>query len=77
MAFVKVADFIKTQLQEGVKEYFVFDGLDRVTDFYTAPVDAITGSPCLRTRYSYVSTSSRVEKVLEVLATWDATWDMP
>jgi hypothetical protein len=59
-----------------VKQYIVYDGSGRMTDVYTAHTNAITGTPCTRTRYSYDGTSSRVEKRKEQDATWDATWDI-
>lgn len=65
-----------TEAHEMVKQYLVYDGDGRVTDVYTAHTDAITGTPCSRTRYSYVTGTTRVEKRKEQDATWDTTWDM-
>jgi hypothetical protein len=68
---------IKTHAKELVKQYLVYDGSDRLTDVYTAPKEAVTGTPCQLTRYAYVGVTSRILKRLETTATWDATWDYP
>lgn len=67
---------LQTEAHEMVKQYLVYDGSGRVTDVYTAHTDAVDGTPCSRTRYSYDGVSSRIEKRKEQDATWDSSWDM-
>lgn len=65
-----------TEANEMVKQYLVHDGNGRLTDVYTAHTDAGDGTPCTRTRYTYVATTTRIEKRKEQNATWDSDWDM-
>ena len=75
--FNRAGDYIRTQLQDGIKTYCIFDGNDRLQYQYDAPLDAVTGSPCLVTQYGYILLTGRVEKRKEYLGVWDSTWDLP
>ena len=68
---------LKTGLHERTKNYIVYDGQGRMTDNYEAHADAITGTPCLRTRYSYVGLSTSITKRIEVEDTWNSSYDYP
>jgi len=65
---------LKTQKHELVKQYLVLDGSDRVSKIYTAPTDAVTGTPCEVTEYIYYLTTTIVIGRKEGKATWDASW---
>jgi hypothetical protein len=67
---------LKTNRNELVKQYIVYDGNGRMTDVYEARNDAEDGTPCLRTQYTYDGASSRIEKRLETLDTWLAAYDI-
>lgn len=67
---------LKTGRDELLKQFFVYDGSNRVTDIYEAHADANHGQPCLRTRYTYDGTSNRVLKMKEVDATWDSSYEL-
>jgi len=67
---------LKTNQNETVKQFLVYDINGRMTDIYEAHSGAEHGTPCLRTRYQYDGATNRVLKRLEVLSTWDSTWDM-
>lgn len=68
---------LKTVLHERTKNYCVYDGSGRITDNYEAHADAEDGTPCLRTRYSYVGTTAQIEKRVELEDVWSSTYDMP
>lgn len=71
-----VRDYLRTIKFEALKLYRVYDVNNRVVQQYEAPTNAKTGDLCLKTQYSYISTSARVEKVKESLSTWDTSWDL-
>jgi hypothetical protein len=68
---------LKSQLRELVKQYIEYDISGRPINIYTAPNDALDGAPCQLTQYAYDGISTRIQKRLETLSTWDDTWDMP
>ena len=72
-----VRDYLRTIRYEALKLFRVYDNLNRVIAQYEAPLTAKTGDLCMKTQYSYVSTSSRVEKMKESLDSWDSSWDLP
>lgn len=60
---------------EITKQYQELDGQNRPVRVYEAPVNAVTGSPCLVTEYVYHSPSSTVFKgKKEAYSTWNVTW---
>lgn len=68
---------LRTQAEELIKSYTLFDGVGRPDIIYTAPTDLADGGPCSQVKYEYVNaTSSKVLKMKESNATWDATWDI-
>lgn len=77
MSYQKATDFIKPHLKEAIKTHAVYDGNDRLIEFYEAVVDAIDGAPCLLTEYTYITpTSGLVENSKESISAWDAAWDI-
>ena len=75
-AFKRPSDFIRTQLNEAVKQYLVYDAFYRMIEIYVAPVDAVNTDPCLKTTYEYSGASVRIVKSKESIAAWDSTWDI-
>ena len=69
-------NLLKTQLNEFVKQYIVYDGSQRITSVYTAAVDTAHGGPCSKDEYEYDGGSTRVVKRKESAATWDSSWDI-
>lgn len=67
---------LRTNALENIKQHFVYDVSNRMTDVYEARANARNGDPCLRTTYTYVSTSTRVQAMKETDATWDSSWDI-
>jgi hypothetical protein len=66
---------LKTQANELVKQFIVYDVNGRPTQVYTAHTDAVQDTPCTLVTYQYVGASSRVEKMKESNATWDVSYD--
>lgn len=69
-------DLFSAQMQEAVKTYSAYDGSNRIVGFYVAPVGARNGDQCQLTVYAYDGATTRVLKTKEILALWDATWDI-
>lgn len=69
-------DRIKTQLNEARKEYFEYDGSNRLSKVYEAPIDAVNGDVCLVTEYAYDGVSLRIQKGKEYLGTWSSSYDI-
>jgi hypothetical protein len=68
---------LKTQNVTYVKQFIVYDGNLRPIEVYTAQTDAADGHNCSKVTYEYVSpSSSKVLKMKEENAPWDATWDI-
>lgn len=65
-----------TGLKENIKQYFEYDGSSRMVTVYEARANAQNGEPCLKTTYTYVSTSTRVQAMKEEDATWSSAWDI-
>lgn len=74
--FAQATDFIGSHLGEAIKSHSVYDISNRLTDFYTALTDAIPGTSCMRTRYTYDGITSRIIGTKEELSTWDSSWDI-
>lgn len=69
-------ELLKTQREELTKIYTTYDGSGRPTAVYSASANAITGTSCIKTTYSYDGSSARVTKRLEAYDVWDATYDI-
>lgn len=69
-------DFIKPHGREALKQYIVYDALYRMIAVYEAVADTAVGDQCLKTEYAYDGGSSRIVKMKESLATWQAGWDI-
>lgn len=68
---------LKTQQNELVKSYTVYDGQQRPIEIYTVHTDAVDNTPCSVVYYDYLNaTSSLVTKMKEDNAFWLATWDI-
>lgn len=67
---------LKTNQNEYIKSYIVYDGSARMVTIYEAKANSITGTPCLRTDYSYVGATARIEKMLESEDVWNASYDI-
>lgn len=72
----KTDEILRAHMSEAIKVYRVYDVSDRLVTEYEAVANAIHGSPCLVTTYTYVSTSTRVEKMKEVIGTWSSSYDI-
>jgi hypothetical protein len=69
-------DFISSHFREAVKTFSVYDGTNRLIEFYTALTDAEDSGMCLKTEYSYDGATTRILKSKESLATWSSAWDI-
>ena len=67
---------LKTDQNEYIKSYLAYAGSSRLQYVYEAKANAAHGDPCLKTTYTYVATSTRVEKMKEEDATWDSSYDI-
>ncbi len=68
---------LKTGKNGLIKSYITYDGSDRMSTIYEAPADAVNNQKCLKTTYTYVTGTTRIEKMKEEEATWiSATMDI-
>ena len=61
---------------ELTKEHQVYDGSNRVIEFYQAVTGATNGEPCLRIDYTYDGATSRIVGRKETEVTWNSAWDI-
>ena len=66
---------IKSNINEYVKSKVFYDGQNRPEFIYEAQNIAVTGTPCLKTTYSYVGASALVDYMKEEEASWDTSWE--
>ena len=62
--------------KEYIKQYFEYDGSGRMTTVYEARANAADGAICLKTTYEYDGATTRIAKMAEEEAEWDADWDI-
>lgn len=67
---------LKTGTNEYIKQYLVYDGSDRLEYVYEARANALDGEPCLVTRYTYWTTSTRVKQMEEYEGSWSSAYDI-
>lgn len=67
---------LKTNARELVKQYCVYDINARMTSMYEARADAVTGTPCMLTTYTYDGVSNRIVKRRESVGAWDSSYDI-
>ncbi len=65
-----------TGAKEYVKQYFVYDESNRMTDVYEARANARDGEPALRTSYVYVGATNNVQAMKEAESLWSSAWDL-
>lgn len=68
-------DFISSHHREAVKQWIVYDGLNRMVTVFIALTDAPHGAKCGRTDYAYVGNSTRIQASKESIDTWNQAWD--
>lgn len=71
-----VDGYVKTHSSENIKVYITYDGSDRMEYVYEARANAQHGEKCLKTQYTYVTGTTRVEKMKETETEWDSSWDI-
>jgi len=62
--------------EEAVKTYSVYDGANRLIEFYVAITNAENNTICHVTKYAYDGVTNRVQKTKEDFATWNSSWDI-
>jgi hypothetical protein len=68
-------DLLKSQANEPVKQFLVYDGSGRMITHYVAYNTAADGDPCLRTDYVYSGGTTNITNMKESIDTWDSAWD--
>jgi hypothetical protein len=76
LPFSRASDFVSAHLQEAIKTHSVYDGSNRLIQFYAAIEQAKHGEQCALTNYTYDGASARVVGTKETLSTWDSAWDI-
>jgi hypothetical protein len=73
---IRSSDHLKPQAHECIKQHFVYDDSGRMTEVYTAHIEALHGRSCMLTQYAYDGATNRVIFHKESLSTWDSAWDI-
>jgi hypothetical protein len=78
MSYTQISkeEIINTLQKEAMKEYYEYDGNNRVVRLWQAATDTPHGGACLYTQYSYVADSSNREKMKEAVVAWDSAWEL-
>lgn len=63
---------LTTGKNEYIKSYITYDVDDRMEYVYEARANAAVGEPCLKTRYEYVTGTTRITRMIESEDTWPA-----
>ena len=69
-------ELLKTHDKELVKDHIEYDVQGRTEYIYTASANAINGSACLVTRYSYSGITSNVVFNKEYYGIWNSAWEL-
>lgn len=67
---------LKTQANELVKQHTEYDDSNRAEYIYTAPSNAVDGTPCSVVRFAYSGLSPRVAFMKEYTGNWNDDWDV-
>lgn len=67
---------LKAHAGEMIKQYYAYDGSNRLEYVYTAHINTGDGEPCERTQYTYDGGTTRIVKRAETNSTWDSSWDI-
>lgn len=72
----KTDELLQALTKEVVKVYRVYDGSDRLITEYETYSNTTDGGVALKTEYTYIGVTSRVEKMKESLSTWLTAYDI-
>lgn len=68
---------LKAHALDATKTYITYDVENRMEYVYTAYTEALNGTECLVTQYSYTGAgSNRVAKMKESVGTWSSAYDI-
>jgi hypothetical protein len=67
---------LNTLKNEIVKVFKVYDGSDRLIEQYEALANAAANAPCLKTEYTYIGATTKVEKMKESIGVWLAAYEI-
>ncbi len=71
------ADELLQALQkEALKTYRIYDGSDRLITTYETFTNTVNGGPAIKTQYTYVGATTRVEKMKETIDVWSSAYDI-
>jgi hypothetical protein len=68
-------EVLRTVRLEINKQYIEYDLLERIQKIYTAPSDAIGGTPCIVIEYIYYGTGNNVRGRKEGYDVWSDSFD--
>ncbi len=71
-----IDQILNTLKNEVVKVFKVYDGSDRLITQYEAVANAADQAPCLKTEYTYIGATTKVEKMKESQGVWLAAYDI-
>jgi len=69
-------ELLRTLSKEVVKVFKIYDGSDRLITQYEAVANADDNAVCLKTEYTYIGATTKVEKMKESLSVWLAAYNI-
>jgi hypothetical protein len=72
----KATDLVGSHFDEAIKSFSIYDGSNRLSEFFVALAETKDGEKCMKTTYTYDGVTTRVLKTKEELADWQAAWDI-
>jgi len=69
-------ELLRTLAKEVVKVFKIYDGSDRLITQYEAVANAADNAVCLKTEYTYIGATTKVEKMKESLSVWLAAYNI-
>ena len=72
-----VADnFLHALSNEVVKIYRIYDGSDRLVTTYETLANYEDGQPALKTEYTYIGATDKLEKMKESMDVWSSAYEI-
>jgi hypothetical protein len=72
----KADDLLQALSKEAIKVFRVFDGSDRLITQYETFANTTDGGIALKTDYSYIGATTKLEKMKESISTWSSAYDI-
>mgnify|MGYP007082005526 CR=1 FL=1 len=73
---IQADELLNTVAKEATKTFSVYDGSDRLITRWEAPSNTVDGKPALKTEYTYIGVTTKLEKSRESIDVWSSAYDI-